>query len=379
MLSDEYLIIYATMLSKKFEKINDKYLTMMGEHIKRICSLSATDIHRLDEMTILGNNINQIQSDLAKASAKTVKEMRAIYLALALQGYAESAYIFNTLNMTQTPLSKNLALQEYIESMVRLTQGTFQNMSNTTVLADTYQELVDTAILEVSRGTDSFNSQMRQAIRKAGSGARVEYASGLTRRLDSAARMNIMQGVRETYMGIRHISGEQFGYDGVELSAHALCAIDHLPMQGKQFSLTEYEKLQSEQSSKDVNGKTYEPIRRAIGQWNCKHYVFPIKLGISKPAYTDKQLQEYKDNSNAKIEINGREYTRYECSQLMRQAETSMRYTKDRFILARAGGNTEEMENQRQILNKQRKAYRELCSKAGLPKEYDRAYVHGFK
>lgn len=36
---------------------------------------------------------------------------------------------------------------------------------------------------------------------------RVKYASGYTRRLDSAVRMNILEGVRQVNLGIRQITG----------------------------------------------------------------------------------------------------------------------------------------------------------------------------
>jgi hypothetical protein len=47
-------------------------------------------------------------------------------------------------------------------------------------------------------------------LKKAALGARVEYASGYTRRLDSAVRMNVLDGVRQLNQGVRKITGEQF-------------------------------------------------------------------------------------------------------------------------------------------------------------------------
>ena len=38
--------------------------------------------------------------------------------------------------------------------------------------------------------------------------------------------------------------GQKFGADGVELSAHAICAPDHLAVQGRQFSNEEFDKMQ---------------------------------------------------------------------------------------------------------------------------------------
>ena len=43
-----------------------------------------------------------------------------------------------------------------------------RNLSNTTVVNDTYKALVDTAVEAVRTGTESYNEQIRSAIRKAG-------------------------------------------------------------------------------------------------------------------------------------------------------------------------------------------------------------------
>ena len=39
--------------------------------------------------------------------------------------------------------------------------------------------------------------------------------------------------------------GQRFGSDGVEISAHAISAPDHLPVQGRQFSNEEFCKMQN--------------------------------------------------------------------------------------------------------------------------------------
>lgn len=76
-------------------------------------------------------------------------------------------------------------------------------------------------------------------------GLRVQYPSGLTRRLDSAIRMNVLDGIRAVSQDIMRQVGKEFRADGIEISAHALCAEDHLPYQGTQMSEKEFERLQN--------------------------------------------------------------------------------------------------------------------------------------
>ena len=48
----------------------------------------------------------------------------------------------------------------------------------------------------------------------------VDYATGYHRRMDSAVRMNVMEGVRTLNQTLLNQFGEEFGADGVEVSHH---------------------------------------------------------------------------------------------------------------------------------------------------------------
>jgi Phage minor capsid protein 2. len=112
---------------------------------------------------------------------------------------------------------------------------------------------------------------------------------------------------------------------------------------------------------------------------NCHHTIFPIILGISNPAYTPEELQQINKLSTELIEIDGKQYTRYECSQLCRKLETEMRYAKDQHIIATAAGDDVLKEQANKKLRKLQSKYREVCDNANLTKHYDRAYVPGFR
>lgn len=109
-----------------------------------------------------------------------------------------------------------------------------------------------------------------------------------TRRIDSAARQNVLDGISYIAQETAKSNGEKFGADGYEISAHATCAPDHLPYQGKQYTKAQFDKLQA-------------GLKRPIGQWNCRHLIYPIILGVSAPAYSDEELKEFEINSNEKI------------------------------------------------------------------------------
>lgn len=89
----------------------------------------------------------------------------------------------------------------------------------------------------------------RNAVRRALSqaavnGLQVQYPSGYRRRADTAVRQNVLDGVRSVNQQMLYSLGDEFGANGVEISAHMLCAEDHLPYQGRQYSVKEFSDIQ---------------------------------------------------------------------------------------------------------------------------------------
>ena len=216
------------------------------------------------------------------------------------------------------------------------------------------------------RVTD-YASAIRGALREAGNGGlSVQYPSGLTRRLDSNLRQNVLDGVRSLNNDILGQLGNEYGADGVELSAHALCAEDHLPYQGRQFSRKAFERLQAS-------------LPRPIGMWNCKHTIFPVVLGVSEPAHTPEELAAYARNSREAIEIDGRVKTRYEWTQEQRRTETAIRRQKDVANLAKASGDDVLRREAQSHINTLQDYYARISAGAGLTQQPERAAVAGFQ
>ena len=205
------------------------------------------------------------------------------------------------------------------------------------------------------------------SIATAVAGLRVQYPrSGMTRRLDSAVRQNVLDGVRALNNDILRQLGNEYGADGVEISAHALCAADHLPYQGRQFSNREFQDIQNR-------------LDRPFGMWNCKHTVFPIILGVSEPAHTEEELAAYRRNSSEAVEIGGRTMTRYEWTQEQRRIETAVRYQKDIAIAAKASGDDFARREAHARINDLQKRYARISEAAGLTEQPERMAVAGFR
>ena len=114
--------------------------------------------------------------------------------------------------------------------------------------------------------------------------------------------------------------------------------------------------MQSGIGFEDVNGNEYAGFARPIGQWNCRHVRFPIIIGISEPAHTEEQLQEYAQNSREK----------YDLTQKQRAMETRLRSLKNQRLAASAAGDELEAKRIQRKINEQQKAYRTFSEENNL-------------
>ena len=119
----------------------------------------------------------------------------------------------------------------------------------------------------------------------------------------------------------------------------------------------------------DDNGEFHAGFDRPIGQWNCKHFAFPVILGIGTPANSEEQLDAMKKSSEKK----------YDLTQKARGMETQLRTLKERrMTLSAAGNDIEAKETQREINALQAKL-RQFCKNSDIAYEPKRATVEGYR
>lgn len=377
--TDKQIEAAYNQIRSRVDAVNQEYLEAVAEQIKAIGELNPSSINRLAQMRLYGANVQKIKQSLAKALDLTVQDVQTILEAAAKQEYASKDYLAVVRGRQTFGLEYNPVLQNYIRAVAQQTANTFLNFSNTTNLDVAYQEAVSNAIDAVSRGVTDYNSDIRSSMRKlGGDGLRVTYASGVTRRMDSAIRQNIVDGVRQVAREAQNQIGQEIGADGVELSAHPYSAPDHEPAQGRQYTLAEFEKMQSEQPFEDVEGNKYAAFLRPITQWNCRHFPSYIIIGVSKRRYTDKQLAEWKRENHKGCEIDGKQYTTYEASQLMRKLETAVRQQKDIANLAKGYGDDVLRREAQAKIRDLKAQYEKVAKASGLKQRTDRMIVESF-
>ena len=377
MITNKMLDTVPDVYAGQLAKINRQYIEAIAERIKTLGEYDILDIKKLDQLRRYGADYDVMINELAQLTDKTSDEIKQLMVYAARDSYDDMMTIAQMAGKPLIPYAENIALQRTVIAMAEMTASTFVNLSNTTMvgynvlgaggvlqfhgLADTYKTVVDSAIREISMGVGNFPAAMRNTMRSlADSGVRiVDYESGATRRLDSAVRMNILDGVRDVYQGVQDEIGREIGTDGVELSAHGGCAPDHLPYQGRQYTQKEFDKIQ-------------DSLERPFGMWNCRHSANRIIMGISRPAHSDKQLEALRENSERTFEYDGKKYTGYEATQVQRKLETSIRQYRDRLSIYDSLGDEDAADAVRLKINQLRLKYGSFSKTAGLPLKSER-------
>lgn len=346
-------------------KINTRIIEMIAKKIS-----TEESIDTLRKLSTYTQDINSIARELNKTVSQD--EIYDLYMQIAKEEYDRTEVFYDG---KQKPLKDNKKLLQLIQNQAAITFETMQNLSNTTTvglirngeflpIGKAYKSLIDESIQAVYQGTESYTAAKRRILKELGEGLKVEYESGYRRRLDSSARQNILDGTKQLTLLASEQMGDEFGANGFEISAHAQCAPDHLPYQGRQYTKKQFEQLQKR-------------LDRPFMEWNCTHTVYPIVLGISEPTHSEKQLAEIQRNNNKTKEYQGKKYTPYEATQMQRKIETEIRYTNDAVSVAKNGKDKEmqaEAERKRKQLVDE---YGKFSKEFGLETQYARVGATG--
>lgn len=404
-MADKTQELLATKFSNRFEDYNTKVLKELANTIKQFKGLNYSQAYKLGQQLKYNKSYTDLLDDLSKLTGQTKKDLEKV-LEEAVKQNIEFADTYYKAKGLKTPIYKNSpVLQNLVQATLDLSEGDFVNIAKNTGFAfldknnhiqfldmkDTYHKVIDDSIYAISTGKDTFDNVMRSTINQlADSGVRRmifanDGKSQYTQRLDTVVRRNILDSIAEIHNETQEEFGKEFGADGVEITVHENPAPDHAMIQGRQFKYTEYRKLQDGKRAKDYKGNIYQIKHskkggyRKISQYNCYHATNSVILGISEPIYSDKELQEIINRNNNKVLIDGKEYTKYEATQLQRQLETEIRKSKDAHIMYKETGDTIGMLKEQKRISQLTNKYREVSRTANIPEQLDRARVSDYR
>lgn len=394
MLSEEVLERLSERLVDRIESLNTYFIKKLGNQISDIGKVTPSQLRELLQTVKYGNNIDDIMNKLAEITDKNVEDIYDIFedVAKMSQEYARQFYEYRKIKFI--PFDENLALKNQVRALAKITANEYMNISKTfaymrydssgnkiySSLSETYNNIIDEAIVNISQGRESFDMAMKKAMKDLTSnGLRtVDYANGYSRRADSSVRMNIMDGVRRLNHELQEQFGEEFGADGLEVSHHKNAAPDHIDtVDGKQFSKFD---------TVTINNKTYRSfnevnnsLERHVGELNCYHFTFQIILGVDEPMYSEEQLKADKETNQKGFDFEGNHYTMYDGTQLQRRIETKIRQYKDKQVGAKSINDIEEVYRCQEKIGQLTSKYNDLSKVSGLPTKIDRLRVDGYR
>jgi len=400
MLSENALDNLIQPIIDRQEAINIYVLTQIAKRVKDIGKMLPSDIHKLERLLRSGNDVREINKFLAEQIGLNEQKIKQLIKDVAADAYVDAKPYYDYRHKSYIPFAKNVELQKVVKVIAADTANSYVNLSNSKAIGfmirnlkrpkimkfhtiqQTYQTVVDEAIQAVQSGTLDYNTAMRRTMQQlVDSGVRRMYwESGYSQRLDTVVRRNILDGVRAINQGVQDETGKQFEADGKEITVHENSAPDHEPVQGHQFTNEEYDKLQNDKPFEDVNGIKFQPIPRAIGTLNCRHFTYSIIVGHSKPIHSIEELEKMKErNARGYTAPNGKHFTMYECTQRQRELETLIRKNKDGQMAARESGDEELAKKYQAKINKYTNQYKAFSGACGLSVQLKRASVSGYR
>lgn len=209
--------------------------------------------------------------------------------------------------------------KQTVKELRNLTRTTgFRNVNTGTVgIMNAYQRELDLAVLKVATGTFAYDQAVKDCVhRLAQSGLRsIDYASGRSYQLDTAARMCVRTGCSQLAGKIMEENLKTTGQDLVITSQHMGSRPEHAPWQNKVFSYSGKSKKYPD-FFKETGYGTVTGLKGA----NCTHNFYPFWEGISIIPEDIKVPDP--------VTINGKTYTYYECTQKQRSMERDIRALK---------------------------------------------------
>ena len=327
-----------------FKNLEEKIMTDIVRKIKTAGDLSGSTVYLMEQLSYMGYDVEQIKKLVQEALEESEEYVDSLYDEVLEHEYLGASPIFQAKGKEMIPFKQNPVMQNLLSFAKSSTNGEMKNMTQSlgfvkktidgtkaVELTKFYQETMDKALMEVATGTFSLDRALNDAVNvMVNSGVRwIDYESGHHNRIAVAARRSVMSGLANASQEQTLNMAKELDIHTFEVSAHMGARPTHAEWQGKVYT---DEELVSVCGLGEVTG--------LLGA-NCYHNYYMFFKGVSKRAYTDEQLEEWKNGTPTAY--NGKEYSNYEARQRMRQMETNMRAQKEKIKLLEKGGASKEV------------------------------------
>ena len=320
-LSPEYYNNCTDDVLNLYAELEDRIISDVVRRIVKTGDITETAKWQIRQVQQMGLLYDDIIKDIAKSTNKTDIEIKKMFENAGVE-------TVNNDNRLHIQAGKSPLDIRQSESMLQILNGVYKNsltdlknLTGTTAITSqtAYYQACNSAFMMVSSGAFSYQQALRTVIQEvADKGATVSYPSGHVDKLDVAVRRSLLTGIGLASRQISEENSRLCGCDLMEISAHSGARPSHSVWQGQIVSLSG---RRGYLSKSDIGYGT----GAGFGGWNCHHDWYPYYEGISTRNYTQSDLNKL----NAKdIKYNGKMYSEYEISQMLRKKEREIRALK---------------------------------------------------
>lgn len=422
MLSEEQLEIISEAITPLFQYLEKEVIADIARRIAKTLTYSRTAELQAMAMAKLGYSPAKIRKEAMKilnANPKYRKEVakntleykrtvrdiinsitKAAYLAnddiVASAGDMSWIDDLSVWRSAEKKLTDNSYLRQLVDAFGTQTGGNLKNMTQSTGfkvmsgyegIHNAYRNELDKAVIKICSGTFSQEKVIRDVVHDlAKSGLRtIDYASGYSMQLDTAARLAIRTGCHQLAGKILDQNIKQTGENLVYVSQHlgarntGVGHANHEQWQGKVYFIkngTDYSTEAKRIGQDRIMSLYYATGYSADGAhesdptglygYNCRHSHYAWFEGISS---LPKKQPEPQD-----VVFNGKTYDYYAMTQKMRSMERNIRALKREKEAIKAlpevlGLDAQEIDAK---IKRKTAEYKEFCQICGQPEKTSR-------
>ena len=200
----------ANLLMNNVSGWEQNVLTRIGKRIKKYGKLAMADVKAINNIATVKQDMDAITKELAKVTGYNISQIEQMYGELLEEQHLANQPLYDYRGKKFVPFKDNRELQAIARAYAKTTGETMINHAKTSMLRTRnakgrfvnmqkgYVEILDRAVMQVTSGATDFHTAMRESIiQLGGGGIQVEYASGVSRRLDTVVRQNLLWGAKQ--------------------------------------------------------------------------------------------------------------------------------------------------------------------------------------
>lgn len=343
------------------EPIIDELLKDISRRIKKAGAITDSAEYAIYRAQALGESKKAIAQAIARQTEINEEIIDALldYVVDTSARFEDDAYL-------------QQLTEGYAEVMKTRTAEQLQNLwatapdGKTVPLQDAYARALDFAFRQTATGALDLNTAIRRAVGPlARRGLRtIEQKNGRSVGIEYACRRYLMDQMGALDNAIQQQNHDRLGCDGWEISAHAACAPDHEPIQGRQYTDAEFEQLNAS-------------LQRPIGRLNCRHVADPVLIGVDKPVHSEAELAQMAADNEKGVTYSGKHYTLYGAGQEQAAIENAIRRMRRQVLVDEESGSADLQKNQIRLRVLQSE-YSRFCRATGRRTRTERLYTAGF-